>query len=234
MAQLVILLICLVSGVQATNTAPRMRVNPSGDIIFLDTGGNETGKVKADGTYFFKEIIISTNIAAEVKSYTLAVSTEGILKTVGNAAVEFSTNVTITGTLTVNSTRSKAIHVPQGGIFLDGEGEGDGTTPPGQMFSKKVKTSTLTFVGSVLQFEDANGVVLSSMTSSTLNINNVNAIGVSAGSIKNKNRGAGVPAAGDCTVNDIGLQYISDVPARLYICVDNGAGGADWRSTNLN
>lgn len=83
--------------------------------------------------------------------------------------VTFSSNVVIT----VNSTKQKAIFLPSGGIHLDDGVPSSGATAPGQMFAKKILTSTITIVGSAILFQDKLGVVKATMTSTSLEIDGV-------------------------------------------------------------
>jgi len=170
---------------------------------------------------------VSTSATTAIYIMQIATDTGRPRMDTGNEAIFFSSDVVIIGNLEVRSAKAKAIHLPKGGIHLSDPD--DSPTAPGQMFAKKIKTSTITLVGSSIFFSDTNGVIKATMTASNLSIE-----GVSAGNIKNKNRGSGAPTAGLCALPDIGLQYISDTPARLYICVDDGLGGSEWRFTNLN
>ena len=227
-----LIFLLFVGNLYAASSPPRWRVTSAGQIEFLNTTGDIAGKIKTDGTLWVQTMHVSTDVVAEITPYTISVSTTGTPLMDTGYEITFSSDVTIVGSLKVNSTKAKAIYVPTGGIHLSEDP--DANAPPGQMFSKKVKTSTLTFIGSALLFENGNGVVLATMTATSLTIDGINAKGVATGNLKNSNRGAGAPAAGDCVVANIGLQYLSDTPARLYICADDGAGGAMWRSTNLN
>lgn len=152
-------------------------------------------------------------------------STSGVASA---GAMEFSSNVVITGDLTVKSTKTRALHIPAGGLIV---GEDQADIAPGHIRAKELKLSTITLVGSAILFEEsATGVVKATMTSTSLEIN-----GVSAATVKNKNSGAGAPAAAECDEeSEFGTQYISRTPSRLYICADNGAGGYEWRYTNIS
>ena len=156
---------------------------------------------------------------------TVEISTSGF--NIPQSAMTFSSNVIIDGELTVRSTKQKAIYLPEGGIHLEGS---SGNTAGGQMFSKKVQTSTITLVGSAILFENAAGVVVATMTSTRLDID-----GVSASTVKNKNSGAGAPTVSDCdSIDEFGTQYVSRTPSRLYLCADNGGGGYEWRYVTIS
>lgn len=148
--------------------------------------------------------------------------------------VSFSSHVVIQGDVEIRSAKIKAIYVPYGGIHVSTETQ-VGATAPGQMFSKKVVTSTLTVQNSMIEFVE-NGVVISSMTGGKWVVPNLESTSISSGKIQNSNRGDGAPTAGDCTLATMGLQYVQILANswKIHFCVDNGAGGAIWKSANLN
>ncbi len=182
---------------------------------------NAGGDLIVGGEMVIEKIIIQSG-GKEVQ-----LSTAGFSGSDG--PVTFSSNVVITGELRVNSAKSKAIFIPTGGIHLD-DGLSEANVAPGQMFAKKIRTSTITVVGSAILFQDAFGVIQATMTATELSIN-----GVNAGKLKNNFKGAGAPPNADCDeANEEGTQYYSRSPSRIYICVDNGVGGFGWGFTNIN
>jgi len=210
---------------------------PSGSaipiLIVKSSGGVTSQQVDSDGDTWIKTMKISNDIDAMENPYSMTVSTDGTPQLNASATQYIIGDLFVEGQIISNSSKVKAIFVPKGGIHLSEE-EPDSNTPPGQMFSKRVKTSTLTFKGSAMLWEDDNGVVVSTMSATELTISQINVTEVSAGKLKNQNSGSGAPADEDCDAADEkGLQYVSDSPQRLYLCVDDGFGGYEWRHTNL-
>jgi len=184
---------------------------------------DDAGNLKIGGTINVTNIFISTSPGAK----EIVFSTAGFSST---EAVEFSSNVTIAGELRVNSTKAKAIFLPTGGIHVDDGESSSGATAPGQMFSKKIVTSTITLQGSAILFQNSSGVVKATMTATILEIN-----GVSAGKLKNNFKGEGAPLAADCDEeNEEGTQYLQRTPSRMNYCASDGAGGYGWRFNGIS
>jgi len=218
MLQNAIIIMSLFSSINASSALvgqPNDYTLPSG----FKRGAN--GNITVGGEIIIERILISTG------SGSVSISTSGFDGSDG--PVTFSSSVIITGDLEVRSAKAKSIYIPNGGIHLS---EAVNTnTAPGQMFSKNIKTSTLTFVGSAMLWQDEFGVVKATMTRTSLDMGNGEVIG----KVKNNNSGAGAPPAGDCDeVRERGLSYVSQTPSRIYFCVDNGLGGAEWRYSNLS
>lgn len=200
-----------------------------------DQNGDVVAIIK-DGKIVAKNVTVSTDPVNETFPYVINGSTSPAF-TVGlqnGGTVYIDGYLFVQEDITSNSNRPKAIYVPKGGIHLSDD-EPEDNTPPGQMFSKKVKTSTLTFKGSAMLWEAADGTVTSTMTATELEIGTITATELSADSVKNKNSGASTPAAEDCNeASEEGAMYTSRSPGRAYWCVDDGASGYEWRYTTLS
>lgn len=159
------------------------------------------GDIKVGGQITVTNIIIATG------STVLAVSTAGIVSP-GN--VDFSSNVVITGELTVKSAKTRALHVPAGGLIV---GEDQADIAPGHIRAKEVKVSTLTLKGSAIFFVDDNEVPISTMTSTSLDLN-----GNIRGRIQMRNSGSGPPPEGNCNAGTLGTWYESTTQPKLYYC----------------
>lgn len=178
---------------------------------------NDRGDIEVGGTINVTNIVISSAPGATEVRF----STSGFTS---NEEVVFASNVVIAGQLRVTSTKAKAIYLPSGGIHLSEDDSGN--VPPGTMFAKKIQTSTITLIGSAMLWEDANGTIKATMTSTSLDIGEVKA------KIKSGFNGGGVPANSDCDeATEHGTFYVSSTPGRLYICENPGGG---WRYTTLS
>lgn len=185
----------------------------------------------ANGDLVIGGIITVTQLIVVNDGNTVTLTTSGFNTT---GPVMFSSHVIIVGDMEVRSSRQKAIYLPNGGIHLTTDE--NTATAPGQMFSKNIKTSTLTFVGSALFFQNAQGVNTSTMTGTALTIADITVTTVTAtnvsGKVRNTNSGGGVPADAACDeAGEHGTMYMSSSPGRLYICEFPGSG---WRYSTLS
>jgi hypothetical protein len=196
-------------------------------LALMSLAVSASAAVRYTGRIISPRVQVSTS--STIINYVIAVDTQTGTPSLdtGDDAVKFSSNVIIVGDLEVRSTRANAIHLPKGGIHLSDPD--DSPTAPGQMFAKKIKTSTITLTGSSIFFEDLVGVIKATMTATSLEIGEVK------GKIRNTAKSTGIPPDTDCDeAKELGQQIPVRSPSRLYFCVDDGAGGAEWRYTNLS
>lgn len=185
----------------------------------------------ANGDLVIGGTVTVTQLLAMSGGNTMTLSAGGFDTT---GTVVFSSNIVILGDMEVRSSKQKAIYLPNGGIHLTEAV--NPTVAPGQMFSKNIKTSTLTFVGSALFFQNAQGVNTSTMTGTALAIADITVTTVTAtsvsGKVRNTNSGGGVPDVTGCDdASEHGTMYMSSSPGRLYICEFPGSG---WRYSTLS
>lgn len=180
----------------------------------------------AAGTYTGRivspQVEVSTGTSGAVV-YIITIDTTAAqprVNTGSRSNISFSSNVVIDGELTVRSAKAKAVYLPYGGIHLS---ESDNqATAPGQMFSKNVKTSTLTFYGSAMLWQDEAGVVVSTFTRNSIDMAPGSNI---RGKIQLRNSGSGVPAAEDCTAAAVGTFYERTDSPKLYYCRSDATWG---------
>jgi len=164
---------------------------------------------------------------------TVTYSTQGITSLFSQS---FSSGVIVAGEIRVDSAKVRAIHIPAGGLIV---GEDKADSAPGEIRSNRVKTSTLTLKGSAIFFEDPDTGVIQSTWSRINGIDMgsapITTTGAMGGRLKNKRFVSTTPDTGDCDeAAEEGDMLIGNSPKRLYLCVDDGGGGYEWRFTNLN
>ena len=210
-------------------------------ILFMGIGNLQAACPQLpEGSVFFYDASCNLKIGGNinVESVTLAkggdsiqLSTSGFDQTIKN--IKFSSNVIIMGDLEVHSSKQKAIYLPQDRIHLSTDTNQN--TAPGQMFSKQVKTSTLTFSGSAM-FWEKNGINVATYTvtgidlgegniiSSNVTSGNINASNVK-GKIQLDNSGSGDPPLAACNADTIGTFYEDTASPKLYYCRNDQTWG---------
>lgn len=180
----------------------------------------------AAGTYTGRiispQVEVSTGTSGAVV-YIIAIDTAAAqprMNTGANSVISFSSSIIVEGDLIVHSAKAKAVYVPYGGIHVSNAA--NPTTAPGQMFSKNIKTSTLTFYGSAMLWQDEAGVVVSTFTRNSIDMAPGSNI---RGKIQLRNSGSGAPAAEDCTAAAVGTFYERTDSPKLYYCRSDATWG---------